>query len=127
MITPGRSSTHTSAHSRHVSKPGFTQAWGVSKVTGLLLKGQAPEAGLGRRMGLAFGERAGGTAKTRRPLGLQALRWFLSPRVGFGREQPLKVAEYLPLAFRAEKLCHLPGAALSLPGPPPPPGCCPWS
>ena len=62
-------------------------------MTGWLLKGQAPEAGLGRRMGLAFGERAGGTAKTRRPSGLQALRWFLSPRVGFGREQPLKVAE----------------------------------
>ena len=69
-------------------------------MTGLLLKGQAPEAGRGRRMGLAFGERAGGTAKTRRPLGLQALRWFLSPRVGFGREQPLKVLSFFNYSYK---------------------------
>lgn len=89
-----------STHNRSVSKLGFTP--GMESLQGDMLalsKARPSEASLGRKMGLAFWGKSrlywgGGDA-----LSVAALKWCLSLRVGFGREKPLKLAQYQPLTF----------------------------
>lgn len=122
MIAPGRSGTH----SRHVSKPGSTPGMGslqggqtcFSKARPLkpvLVGGWDLLLGKGRWY-----------CEDKEALGAAGFEMVSVPACGvWQRAASVKVAEYLPLAFRAGKLCHLPGSA---PLPPRgPPGCCPWS